>query len=516
MSKSLNSPISKAMLRKALSSALLIGAVWAQSPPISDSKQVAKTDSNLVVMVNKSIVLEHASNIRRISVSSADLAEAVAVSSTEVLVNGKAPGDTTLLLWDVKGNRSEYEIHVIANDSRIEAVRNELAREIGQDVSITLESGNVFLRGTVNDRVTADRAEQIAGTLGKVINLLRVLVPPGEPQILLKVRFANISRTVSEQLGLNLFSTNQKGVGSSSTGQFGGPPALAVNNNQAGTATLSQLLNIFYFRPDLNLGAFIQALEAKSLLEILAEPNLLTVSGKPANFLAGGEYPFPTIQGGAAGIGQITVQFKEFGIRLGFLPTVTPRGTIRLVVNPEVSSLDYSNSLTVSGFSVPGLATRRVQTEVELETGQSFVIAGLLDNQTTEQLNKMPGLANIPILGKLFQSKSITKNNSELMIIVTPELVRPIPAGASAAELNMPIPFLKGSGVAMQQPGPGITGPAPALPKVDSLPIEILKEPAQPAPPATQPSTPAINPAALNTPALNPPALNPASTNPNH
>jgi len=475
VSKSLNCPIKKAVLRIALSSVLLAAVVGGQSPSVSDSKGSVKSDSNLTVTVNKSIVLEHSSNIRRISVSSADLAEAVAVSSTEVLVNGKAPGDTTLLLWDVKGNRSEYEVHVVANDSRVDAVRNELVKEVGSDVSMSIESGNVFLRGTVSDPVVADRAQSIAGTLGKVVNLLRVQVPPGEAQILLKVRFANISRSTSQQLGVNLFSTNQKGVATSTTGQFGAPPAITANG-QGGTPTFSDLLNIFYFRPDLNLGAFIQALEAKSLLEILAEPNLLTVSGKPASFLAGGEYPFPTIQGGAAGVGQITIQFKEFGIRLGFLPTVTPRGTIRLVVNPEVSSLDYSNALTVGGYTVPGLATRRVQTEVELETGQSFVIAGLLDNQTTEQLNKIPGLANIPVLGKLFQSRSISKSNSELMIIVTPELVRPIPADVKAAGLEMPLPFMKdGSAVPPQQPGSAVTGPAPALPKVDSLPLEVLK-----------------------------------------
>jgi pilus assembly protein CpaC len=203
---------------------------------------------------------------------------------------------------------------------------------------------------------------------------------------------------------------------------------------------------------------------------------LLTMSGRPASFLAGGEFPFPTLQGGGNGIGQITIQFKEFGIRLNFLPTITPRGTIHLVVTPEVSSLDYSNGLTVSGFTVPGLDTRRVQTEVELQNGQSFVIAGLLDNQVTEQLNKMPGISSIPVLGKLFQSKSYSRSKTELLVTVTPELVGPIPAGMKPPELKFPAPFYQtGSNIVPRNPGPQVTGPLPALPTPATVPIEELR-----------------------------------------
>jgi pilus assembly protein CpaC len=241
-------------------------------------------------------------------------------------------------------------------------------------------------------------------------------------------------------------------------------------------ATLSDLLNIFYYRPDIGVGGVLQALEAKNLAQILAEPNLLTVSGKPASFLAGGEFPFPTIQGGAAGVGQITIQFKEFGIRLDFLPTITPRGTIHLMVTPEVSSLDYSNALTVNGFTVPGLQTKRVQTEVELANGQSFVIAGLLDNQAIENLNKIPGIGDIPVLGKLFQSRSVTRNHSELLVVVTPELVQPIPAGVKTPELPMPLPFLPDS--AKSKPQNPAVDPAEAarqLARPAMAPIESIK-----------------------------------------
>ncbi len=439
-------------------------------PLNSAEKQASATttllnaSSDLTITVDQSAVVDHGAAIRRVSVANGDIAEAVAVSSTELLVNGKTPGETSLILWDAKGDRTRFEVRVIANASKIDAVRRELRQELaGQDVSLTLENGNVFLRGTVKEVNAADRAFAIASTLGKVVNLLRVLVPAGEPQILLKVRFANIDRSATSQLGLNLFSTGATNtIGSVTTGQFGSPPTFAFAPPPV-TATVTNLLNLFFYRPDLNFGAMIQALEAKSLLQILAEPNLLTISGRPASFLAGGEFPFPTLQGGGAGVGQITIQFKEFGIRLNFLPTVTPRGTINLVVTPEVSSLDYANGLTISGATIPGLATRRVQTEVELDNGQSFVIAGLLDNQITETLNKIPGLANIPLLGKLFQSRSLAKNNTELLVMVTPELVGPIPAGAKAPEIKMDAPFYEGHGArSAAKSGPTSYGPPPA------------------------------------------------------
>jgi pilus assembly protein CpaC len=173
--------------------------------------------------------------------------------------------------------------------------------------------------------------------------------------------------------------------------------------------------------------AAITALQNKNMLQILAEPNVMAINGKQASFLAGGEFPYPQVQPNA-GAATITIAFKEYGIRLNFVPTVTPRGTIRLQVAPEVSSLDFTNAISISGFSVPGMATRRIQTEVELESCQSFVIAGLLNNQVQETLSKVPGIGDIPVLGNLFKTRQLTKNNSELLVIITPELVRLIPA----------------------------------------------------------------------------------------
>lgn len=485
------------------------GSSATQDQTSGSNPESLKSPSEITVVVNESVIVEQPLGIRRIAIASGDIAEAAAASAREVLLNGKSPGDTTLLVWDVKGNRRMYEVHVRANTASLDGIRRELTKEVGPDVSMNVEGGAVFLRGTVKDSIAADRAVAIASTLGKVVNLLQVTVPAAEPQILLRVRFADIDRSAALQVGLNLFSMDPyQGIGTSTTGQFGSVPVWNLSQ-QSGTKSLtwsmSNLLNLSYYNPEINLGAILQDLQAKNVLQILAEPNLLTLSGRPASFLAGGEFPFPTLQGGGAGVGQITIQFKEFGIRLNFLPTVTPRGTIHLVVSPEVSSLDYANGLTVNGFSIPGLDTRRVQTEVELRSGQSFVIAGLLDNQSTEQLDKMPGIGSIPILGKLFQSKSYTRSKTELLVMVTPELVGPIPAGVKPPDVTFPSRFMEGGlKTPPQNPGPQVTGGVPALVIPTTVPVEQVKnwsgtsvapapageQPAPVAPPLLNPSPP--------------------------
>jgi len=236
----------------------------------------------------------------------------------------------------------------------------------------------------------------------------------------------------------------------------------------------------------------------------LAEPNLLTMSGEQASFLAGGEFPFPVIQPSANG-SVVVIQWREYGVRLNFTPMVTPRGTIKLKVAPEVSALDYTNAVTLQGFIIPGLSSRKVATNVELDTGQSFVIAGLLDNQSTESLSKVPGISAIPVLGKLFQSKTISKNNSELLVIITPELVRPIPAGQPLPELTRPTPFLPtNSQIPLRHPGIDKTGPVPVKSPNETLPYEMLAEP----PKQGQPMAPVLLmlPPGSTVPAATPPA----------
>ncbi len=455
---------------------IIIALSFILSNLILAAESGASTD--ISVEVNCSALLDRPSGVKRISVANGDIAEAVATSTTEIVVNGKATGDTTLIVWDQGGNRSILTVHVLPPSSKIDLIRDQMLQEAGPNVTLTAQDGLFFLNGTAKDLSSADRALQIASSLGKVVNLLRVTTPPAQPEILLKVRFADIDRSISNQFAFNLFQGDTtKGIGGASTGQYGGNPGVTGVGTATPSYSFTNLLNVFYFRPDINLGAILQDLASRNLLQMLAEPNLLTVSGKPASFLAGGEFPFPTLQGGGSGIGQVTIQFREFGIKLNFTPTVTPRGTIKLEVRPEVSSLDYANGLTVSGFTVPGLDTRRVDTEVELREGQSFVIAGLLNNQITEQLSRMPGLANIPLLGKLFQSRNIAKSNSELLILVTPELVTPIQVGEKLPSLDMPEKFLSGvPTVAPQSPlDPNASKNAETW-RRDSVPVEEMRD----------------------------------------
>ncbi len=460
--------------------AVAAGALWALAglPGELCAVELQAQNSPLVVTVGKSLVLDNAMNIQRISLANGELAEAVAVNPREVLINGKAPGETSLLIWQQGGPRLLFDLTVRPSTTRLEELRGQLAKELpGQDVSVYLEGENVFVHGTAKDLLSADRAASMAATLGKVVNLLHVTTPVEEPQILIKVRFIDVDRSMSSQLGFNLFSTGAaRTIGGVTTQQFAPAIVHIPSPGSPVTATLSNALNLFLYRPDLNLGATIEALEAKNLLQILAEPNVLAMNGKAASFIAGGEFPVPVVQGGS-NIGAVTIQFREYGVKLNFLPTITPRGTIRLQVAPEVSTLDYSNGIVLNGFTVPALDKRKVETEIELENGQTFAIAGLLDNRFSETLDKIPGIGNIPVLGKLFQSRVLTKNNSELLIMVTPELVRPIPAGQARPEVPMIKPFLKDTlKDAPRNPGIEITGPVPVKPQRETIPLEELQQ----------------------------------------
>jgi pilus assembly protein CpaC len=476
---------------------------------------------DLFVTVGKSLVVDSPVNIQRVSVGNGELAEALAVNPREVLVNGKGVGETSIIIWQQGGNRLFFDLTVRPSGSKLSAIQQQLDRELGgQDIKVSLENETPFLHGTAKDVTSAERALAIASTLGKTVNLLHVMVPPTEAQILIKVRFADVDRAYSQELGMNIFSTGATNtIGRITTGNFS-PPTITANPGGPAQVTFGDLLNIFLFRPDLNLGTTIKALQAKSVLQILAEPNVMAINGRTASFLAGGEFPYPTLQGGGGGLGAVTIQFREFGVRINFTPVITPRGTIRLQIAPEVSSLDFANGLLFQGFNIPALATRRVTTEIELESGQSFAIGGLLDNRTTESWSKVPGLGNIPFLGKLFQTRSITKNNSELLVLVTPELVRPIAKGQKGPDVKFPTPFLKGTRTDLPAtPGMDITGPVPTKPNLETVPVEdliqsqkalpsaqqqtapqiqfvpMLTQPGQAPQPMTQPTTPAAPPA---------------------
>ncbi|HEY3628855.1 MAG TPA: pilus assembly protein N-terminal domain-containing protein [Terracidiphilus sp.] len=461
------------------------------SPSPSASSRSAYRDSadELSVTVGKTVVVDCAQPVARLALGLGDLAEVSAVSPTEIVVSGKAAGQTSLVIWDTHGGRQFFDVTVLAAKTGfgdpLEPVRRELKTEFpGQDLKVSLENGSVILRGTAKDLTSAQRALQIASSAGKVLNLLNVQVPTADPQILLKVRFASVDRNRARDLGINFFSLGFGNVlGGITTGQFS-PPSISGGGSggsgnsggvsgPGGTAAVQNELNILAFLPGLGVGATVKALETQGVVQVLSEPNLLATNGKQASFLAGGEYPYPVVQG-TGGQPTVTIEFKEYGVRLNFIPTITPRGSLRLQVAPEVSALDFTNAVQISGFNVPAITTRKVNTEVELSDGQSFVIGGLLDNRETQTLQKIPFISEIPVLGKFFQSISKNRTNTELIVIVTPEIVAPLAAGAPLPELNFPEKFLPpNSAVPMHQPD-AKTSENTLAPAPPSLPMEKL------------------------------------------
>jgi pilus assembly protein CpaC len=424
------------------------------------AQQAADRPAEIRIVAGRSLVLEHPDDIVRISVASPEVVDAVAVSTREVLLNGKSAGMTSLVVWSKPGDRQFFTVTVETNTEPLERqLRQTFA---GEQIQVHAWKDSMTLTGQVSSAVVAERAAALAAASAKVVvNHLEIRPAPSEKQILLRVRFAEINRVALQELGVNILSTGALNTPGSITTQQFSPGRAARLEGVIGAPvsgfgsqfTLNDVLNVFAFRPDLNLGMMLRALEARSLLEILAEPNLITSNGKEATFLAGGEFPFPVVQGGASA-GAVTVQFREFGVRVSFLPQLTPHQTIRMHVRPEVSSLDFTNALVLSGFTIPALSTRRMEADVELALGQSFAIAGLLDQRVTESLQKVPGLSSVPLLGNLFKSRATRKSNSELLVVVTPELASPSAQVAPAA-VGLDRPFLE------RPAGPTAQAPAP-------------------------------------------------------
>jgi pilus assembly protein CpaC len=423
----------------------------------------------LHLMVGRSLVITSPTRIKRVSVADPSIADAIVVSPTQVLVNGKIPGGVSLMLWDDSDQSQAFEVSVDIDILSLSEKIHEVFPN--EQVQIETSKDSVILSGHASSTAVADKImEVVKNATPKVTSLIVTpAVQPGE--ILLEVKFAEVDRSLVNQFGINILSLpGAKNVGSITTQEFG-PPSLTGTLSQGGvtgtttstsTATtttaggvsVSNLLNIFLYRPDLNLAATIQALQQQNILQILAEPNLLTASGKDAAFLAGGQFPYPVLQstGGSGGTSGITIQFKEYGVRLSFTPTIMADGLIHLKVQPEVSSLDFTNAVTISGFTIPALSTRRVESEMDLRDGQTFAIAGLIDNQVQSQLSKIPGIGDIPILGNLFKSHATTKSRDELLVIVTPRIVRPLAPNEVPPGPAFTIPFLVPTGAQPNTP----------------------------------------------------------------
>lgn len=434
---------------------LLLSAIcFSQQPAATPPSQAADASgpAPLRVMVGKSLLINTTDRIIRVSVTDPEVADALVVTGTQILVHGRAPGEVSLLIWDQSERSRSFDLRV---DVDITAAAEEMKQIFpDEQIDVSASRSAIVLSGHVTTEDVEKHAGMVAGAYSKnVINVLS-FGPVGAQEVLLEVKFAEVDRSAVTQLGINIFAP---GIGNtiavSQTGQFGsvnvsrtaqtttttGPTSTTTTTAAPPTVNVSDFLNLFIARTDINIGAVIRALQQQNLLQILAEPNLIAVNGKEASFLAGGEFPYPIVQPGQ-GFNAVTIQFREFGVKLKFTPVIMPNGSIHLQVVPEVSQLDYTNALTISGFTIPALSTRRAQTEFELQDGQSFVIAGLMDNRVTNIASKIPALGDIPILGNFFKSKNLQKNNSELMVLCTVHRISP--SNQAPAGPKNPQPFM--------------------------------------------------------------------------
>jgi len=411
---------------------------------------VGRTGANakmLHVTLGHSIFINTRMRLKRVYVADPGVLTSATLTPNQIVVTAMNPGLSSLTLLDETGQAQSY---VVSSDIDLDGLRSAMAEQMkGYNIAIEGAGGRVTLTGTVPTQALADSASKLAGLYAKDVANALVVAPEHPKQVRLQVRILEVDRNKALQLGINLFNPggNTNWLAQTTTGQFQSTmkeTASAAEN----TLEFSNPMNFMLYSAKLNLGATIQDLQTKQVLQILAEPTITTISGEKANFLSGGEFPFPVVQpsGSSNSAPVVTIQFRPFGVKVEFTPLVNPDGTVRLKVAPEVSALDYTNAVTVSGFSIPALSTRRAETEVELRSNQSFAISGLIDQRTTDMMSKNPGAANIPILGYLFKSKNVNHSTTELVIIVTPTVVDPITETAAPSQPDLPIPTLDRKG----------------------------------------------------------------------
>ena len=410
----------KSVLRVLAVAVLAVTAIGAQEA--ARFPQVSLT-------AGRSTVVSTTFDITRIAITNPAVADAVVVQPREILVDGKSPGTITLMVWGA-GERVQYDIVVEQPISSLEQQLHQLFP--GEEIVVTVNADGIVLSGRASSTQTMLRIGEVVRASQPKANVINMMQVPGgsdAQQVMLQVRIAEVNRRAVSELGSNLF-TGATGVGDwiarGTTGQFpsvefsGLTRTKDANGTQlSGQMEFSDFLNIFLFNTNWNAGALIRALKQTGHFQSLAEPNLIAYNNREASFLAGGEFPVPMV----SSIGQVSIVFKEFGVRLNFTPTIAG-DLIRLKVRPEVSELDFNNGITLEGFRIPALTTRRAETEVELRDGQSFAIAGLIDNTAQVDTAAIPLLSQVPIIGHLFKSKADRKERMELLVLITPRLVR--------------------------------------------------------------------------------------------
>jgi pilus assembly protein CpaC len=382
-------------------------------------------DGKIVLMINKSQQITTKLPYKTVNVANPDVADVNQVNNYELLLTAKKTGTTQLIIWDVGGLSQTIDVTVMTDLQALQAQLDKMFP--GAGIQATNVNGSVALRGRVKSLDMAKQAEAVAAPYSeKVLNFLEIC---GGQQVMLKVRFAEVSRSASSQLGFNGFATNGTSA-SFGTNQGAGATPIGAFAQGNGDVNINPAVTLFGagHAGGWAFESFVQALRQNNLLRVLAEPNVIAISGEQASFLAGGEFPIPVPQTNGTG-NTITIEYKKFGVKLDFMPTVLGDGKIRLKVSPEVSDLDYSKSVSFQGFTIPGVSTRTLTTTIELNEGQSFAVAGLLNNRIVANKNVTPLLGDLPIVGALFRSVRYERNETELVVIVTPEIVSPLNPG---------------------------------------------------------------------------------------
>jgi pilus assembly protein CpaC len=399
----------------------------------AEAQDLGPATSRLTIEVGQARMIRLDGMAKTVFIADPRVADVDVRSPSLVYVTAKSPGVTTLMAMDAD-DRMLANIEIAADFDEGQ-LREDLKRFVpGSDVSVNTSNGSLVLTGRVRSPADADTARSLAlhyaPDAAHIVDRIAVDQPD---QVNLRVRVAEVSRDVVKQFGFNWSIAAAPGQGmfgfSSGSGSFAGGPADAGKTVPVGPqsavstpSTTADNVLLGFANNNIAVQLLIDALDTEGLIKILAEPNLTAVSGVPATFLAGGEYPIPVPQA----LGVTTIEYKDYGVSLSFIATVLDGNRINLVVKPEVSQLTTQGAVTINGSSIPALTIRRVQTTVDMASGQSFAIAGLLQNNTTQSISRFPGLGNLPVLGALFRSDSFERDETELVIIVTPYIVRPV------------------------------------------------------------------------------------------
>ncbi len=395
--------------------------------------------ATLHLAIGRSLVLTTQTPLKRIYIGNPLVLQSYASGDKEIVLTAKSYGVSSLVLWDTSG---QYHIYSFSADVDSDGVRSAFKTAFPEgNIEVEAREGKLFVTGTVPTDAALDAASKMAVSYAKdVVNAVRVLPAHGK-QVQLKLRIIEVDRSKAEQFGFNIFTGGGHTISGISTQQF--PSVVSVSpaaNGTPASVSITNPLNFFLYNFGANVGVTLQDLENKQVLQVLAEPTLTTLSGTAAHFLSGGEFPVPVVQGGTGNSTAITIMYRPYGVKVDFTPLVNDDGTIRLKIAPEVSALDYTNSVTISGSTIPALSTRRAETEVELRSGESFILSGLLDHRTTDALANVPGISSVPILGQLFRSKNINHSIVELVVIVTASVVDPLTKPIETAEPKMAVP----------------------------------------------------------------------------